>query len=104
MLSESSDAGIGVGRDAGIVLIVILGGERVLGALVPVEVRDSLIGNEISGSGTDGIFRESWRRNLAVGRGNHILAVGKFGLEQRNRNGIHVAVARKAGSPDVIRN
>ena len=85
-------------------LVVVLGGQRVLGALVPVEIRDRLIGNEISGAGADGIFRKGRCGNLTVGGWNHVLAVGKFGLEQRNRDGIHIAIPGQAGSPDVIRN
>ena len=46
MLRETGDVGIRVGSDAGVVLVVVFRRDGVLGALVPIEIGDGLIGDE----------------------------------------------------------
>ena len=62
MLSEPGHAGISVGSDAGIVLVVILQRQSVLGVDDPIEVADRLIGQEIRGA-----RREAFSGKLSVG-------------------------------------
>ena len=85
-LRKSRDSGIRVGRDARIVLVVILQRQSVLGVDDPVEIADRLIGDEICGSRNESVFREVDRRRVAVVPRHEVLAVGKLVLKDAQRN------------------
>ena len=69
MLREAGDAGVGVGSDAGIVLIVVLEGDGVFGGGDPVEIGDGLIGLEVRGAGREGVFGKADGGDETVGGG-----------------------------------
>ena len=86
-LRKSRHSGIRVGRNAGIVLVVILQREGVLGVDDPVEIADRLIGDEICGSWDESVFRKVDGRDVLPSfHGIEILAVGHFVLEHRQRD------------------
>ena len=91
MLGEAGRAGVGVGSNAGIMLIVVLEGERVFGIDDPIEVGDGLIGEEISGADSEGVFGEVDCRDETVGGGDQELAVGELVVEQAEGDGVDVA-------------
>src|SRR5579863_4627819 len=82
MLIEAGEAGVGIGSDGGIVLVVILEGDGVFGSGVPIEIGDGLMSEEVGGAGNDGVFREADGGSGAVGGGDQVLAVGHFGVEE----------------------
>ena len=84
MLRETGDIRVGVRSGSGVELIIVFGGERVLDALVPVEIRDRLVGGEIGCAGDGGVFREIRRGvDAIVGPRDQILSIGKLVLKQR---------------------
>src|ERR1700746_1538010 len=106
MLIEASEARVGVGRDGGIVLVVILEGHGVFGSGVPIEIGDGLVSEEVGGAGDDSVFREADGGSVAVGGGNQVLAVGHFGIEERESHRTDVAgcganggVGQRGGGP-----
>ena len=82
MLVETGDAGVSVGRDGRIVLVVILEGDDVFGRGVPVEIGNSLMSQEVSGSGNNCVLREAHGGSFAISGWDQILAVGEFVIEK----------------------
>ena len=58
-LRKARNAGVSVGCDARIMLIIVFCRYGVLGASVPIEIGDGLIGGEVGGARADGVFRKS---------------------------------------------
>jgi hypothetical protein len=69
MLREAGGAGVGVGSDAGIVLIVVLESDGVLCGGDPIEIGDCLIRLEIGGAGRERVFGKADGRDETVGGG-----------------------------------
>src|SRR5260370_31969834 len=78
MLVETGDAGVSVGRDGRIGLVVILEGDDVFGRGVPVEIGNSLMSQEVSGSGNNCVLREAQGGSFSISGWDKTLAVGEF--------------------------
>ena len=98
VLSKAGHAGISVGRDAGIVLVIILQSQRVLGVDDPVEVTHRLIRQEISSAGGKSVFRKVERRSDAVVPRHQVLAVREFVLKYAQGDRINLVWTCADGS------
>ena len=76
MLGKSRHAGVRVRRDRRIMLIIIFEGYRIFCGGIPIDIGDGLIGGKKRGSGNNSILWKIHRRGIAVGGGDHVLAVG----------------------------
>ena len=69
MLGEAGDARVGVGREGGVVLVVVLERDRVLGGGVVVEVGNGNVRGKAAGAGDECVVRcvERWERDAVRG-------------------------------------
>ena len=102
VLIESRDVRVRVGSDARIVLVVILELNCVLRTGDVVKIGDCLVRPEVRGAWNERVVRNAEARRARSPR-NQILAVRKFGLEERQGDGIDLGCGKKRVAVRLIK-